>query len=1200
MRYLITFIFFALSIGMGHLHAQEAQTDVIPPSPTAAALGKYGDIPVSLYTGIPNISIPLFEIKEGDITVPISLSYHAGGIKVGEIASWAGLGWSLNAGGTVTRTVQGKADEKGYFVQSGANEGMKKLLELESTGKLADHANTETTNPPAGLTEVKDFFFNDIMGALSMDYEPDRFFFNVGGASGKFIYDYDKNVHIIPHQKIDINANFQPGSFGGEEEIEGFTIVTPNGMVHEFNIFERTETTSINFGAENQQIEFNSTWHLTKITSSATDRSVEFFYTTPTGTITQDMNISSTKEIDQSQPGLVQERGVASSTTISTKYLERIEWDGGEIILRSSPSRTDLLNAHRLDAIDIYDNLGKLVKTFEMTYSTSSVGDPSDQLNNHLILESVREISGPQQLPPYEFSYENINQLPRRDSYGQDLWGFYNGSNNSSLVPPFFDSQGARVAGANRLSNFAKGKTGILTRIDYPTGGYTDFEYEPHDYYLLGNSNFFTRSRGGGEGFEVLAGDDQQFFCGGFGTILDFGNCPSPCSIPLDEITFTTTDMIQGTGYVEVQIFRPENVNESVGKTSLFLRDGVTDELLHEYKDDGNCGASRTYFHLEPDRSYKLVAQADINTTALETSKVIGKVFWEEFDNQENIQIGGLRIKRIESKEGNSLTPPIIKTYTYRQKDDREISSGVLVNGLPDYADFKTEYLKLICENGDPEVGGPVVCAIQERQIITINGYSNTPLGITQGSHIAYWQVKETFKQNGWKWHTFTDPSDIAPQFLNPPNILPNTSNDWKRGLLRKEEVYDQTGRLVQETENEYVFIDDENSNGIDISVLDATYTEVPGFKYKIAQSHPLETDKYKYEYGFYDIISAWYYIKKTTVRTIGNIDNSSSTVNTTYEYGNTDHLQVTRTTLTNSNGEVSITENNYAEDYTGNEFGSDLLRAAHMHGQVLERTDLVKRGNDDVPISRSETHYSDEGGPILPKQQINYFKEGTGTGNAPGKSIQVDYSYDDNGNITEVKRQNGNPTAYIWGYKGTLPIAKVDNASIMEVAFTDFESIDKGGWTYELGGIVEDEDGARTGYSYFKGDLTHPGTGLSPDNYYIVSFWSKDAAPVVFSVEAELLGKRMTNGWEFREYRVKGGQPLNINGPEGLEGVRLHPEDALMTTFTYDPLRGMDSATDPSGKTIYYEYDGLGRLSLTRDLDGNILNKYEYNYRTN
>lgn len=62
------------------------------PSPDTYALSKYGDIPVGYYTGIPNIDIPIWTIKSGDISVPISVSYHATGIKVDEIASLVGMG----------------------------------------------------------------------------------------------------------------------------------------------------------------------------------------------------------------------------------------------------------------------------------------------------------------------------------------------------------------------------------------------------------------------------------------------------------------------------------------------------------------------------------------------------------------------------------------------------------------------------------------------------------------------------------------------------------------------------------------------------------------------------------------------------------------------------------------------------------------------------------------------------------------------------------------------------------------------------------------------------------------------------------------------------------------------------------------------------------------------------------------------------
>lgn len=57
---------------------------------------------------------------------------------------------------------------------------------------------------------------------------------------------------------------------------------------------------------------------------------------------------------------------------------------------------------------------------------------------------------------------------------------------------------------------------------------------------------------------------------------------------------------------------------------------------------------------------------------------------------------------------------------------------------------------------------------------------------------------------------------------------------------------------------------------------------------------------------------------------------------------------------------------------------------------------------------------------------------------------------------------------------------------------------------------------------------------------------------------------------------------------------------NVLITTYTYDPLIGVTSITDPKGKITFYEYDSMGRLKATRDHNDNIEAVYDYNFKNN
>ncbi len=80
------------------------------------------------------------------------------------------------------------------------------------------------------------------------------------------------------------------------------------------------------------------------------------------------------------------------------------------------------------------------------------------------------------------------------------------------------------------------------------------------------------------------------------------------------------------------------------------------------------------------------------------------------------------------------------------------------------------------------------------------------------------------------------------------------------------------------------------------------------------------------------------------------------------------------------------------------------------------------------------------------------------------------------------------------------------------------------------------------------------------------------------------------------------------INALSGLESVNKSKldllyinsnlENALITTFTHQPLIGILTATDPRGVTTHYNYDYFGRLESIKNNNGQYLEKHQYHQR--
>lgn len=71
-KYLYVNLLIFISGVLNIIKAQDKTTnnyipEVFSPAPNAYEIGKYGTYPVDLSTGVPDITIPIYTIKEGDI-----------------------------------------------------------------------------------------------------------------------------------------------------------------------------------------------------------------------------------------------------------------------------------------------------------------------------------------------------------------------------------------------------------------------------------------------------------------------------------------------------------------------------------------------------------------------------------------------------------------------------------------------------------------------------------------------------------------------------------------------------------------------------------------------------------------------------------------------------------------------------------------------------------------------------------------------------------------------------------------------------------------------------------------------------------------------------------------------------------------------------------------------------------------------------
>ncbi|CAN5148978.1 hypothetical protein BH09BAC3_BH09BAC3_25460 [soil metagenome] len=1143
------FTFLSLFFGALGCFGQTNPLDVkiIPPSPDAASIGKFIDVPVSQYTGIPKIEVPIYQLKSFELTLPISLNYHASGIKVEEIPSWVGAGWAMSAGGIVSRTIRGLNDEHsdyGYFSQSAYNFGSVDKF-FTSTNTVDNNYFLQNVNGGVNCTLAPTDAYQNILYASrgGLDLEPDLFFFELpDGQSGKFVYDRDKTIHMLPQQYSNITySNYVNGNL-----FKTFTIIGKDGTKYEFEATETTQTEQTCnelVALENEmvvdisEVQAPSTWKISRIESASGKDWIEFDYEEEFQVYTQ--TISET--VSDGMVGFTYLPPPAPSncnniTSIQAQRLAAIRTKAGyNVVFKAGTARSGMSGGEALDEIVVlYDS--DTIKSFNLNYSGS-------------LLTSVRERVGVETFPPYTFTYDGG---PHTATAAMDHWGYYNGALENTTRIPAVIYNNQYFVGADREADLESCREGTLTTVTYPTGGTTELQYELNDYANIPVNGVIRYTPG-----------------------LEF----------VSSIVFSVTNT--AITYSESKTFTLDSTTHLV-----FLYD--IPEIVGGAIDPAKCGStitksgySKSFLHPSAANpmietlgagTYTFAAVFDPDAYTFDGNEFYVRVYRVRYMNEllqnNSLKGGGLRVKSITNNGDQTIT----KTYSYKIPGS-STSSGKLM-AFPSYGLIRGG------NDGTWNAGGGFCETSINTSFLGRASYSNAPLSVNQGSHVGYDVVTEYLgtvdDNNGYSVHRFTNFPDEEAGLTIP--VKPTTNFSYKNGLLLSKTDYTTDDRLVKETINTYYF------SGV---------TEV-AVGIRIAET----------------ISTGCYFC---TSRTFGRAI-----------YGNVSEkveLQATQTLTYGTKFDIAESSS-VSYVYNGYDQVSDMEQKGALPGKPL-KTHIDYHSTNHTAVTNKYSYYLNAPGSYLYKSaeattyDATYLKpsaidlmETSSVGStsypAAPTALRLAYSqFDAQGNVLSYsKTSDPAPTSLVWNARKLFPIAQVLNATPSEIAYSSFEAENEGGWTY-AGTIVTGSSNVRTGRKAI--NLTSGGQ-VNTDNKdlvvgtYVVSWWSKDSngsLDVPSGLGAATIttyAPPVTEGsWTLYTRKVvvtSANTELRVSGNTILDDLRLHPIDAQMSTYTFDPVVGMTSATDQNNYTSYYKYDKLHRLKYIVDFEGNILKRFEYHYQ--
>lgn len=985
-------------------------------TPEASALGQYGKYGVSSYTGVPNISVPLFTIGSGNFSMPIELSYDASGIKVEQDATYVGLGWNLIMGGCISRIVCGQNDSKETkeAIDNLTNLDIYKYTTQSSISFLNPYSNG---NLRADRMTAQGQMMEDISRGSRI---PDIFQASFCGHNVSFVIEKDANnndiAKIISNNATKYKINvYHLNSI--EDRVE---IVDDHGIQYVF-----TQTPEAN-------TEDNRLYQLSKI-QNAVECLVEFKYTKVTLTLKQHYwetvgmpDKIYTASIDDAIYGQFIRRNYPEKDKICyviNKYYPEEIITKREIVSFTYGDRTDIKGAKEIDKITVKSKNGDLIHTadFKYDYFVESTNPLCSEYNyssyydyKRLKLKDVT-VDGKK----YSFEYNEASYLPSRLSKSQDFWGYYNGENkdqNSEFcsAPQYLlngeeISECESVGTAVRYASKELCKLGTISKITYPTGGYTKFDFEVHHFNDVNCNYYYPAS-------ESEIKKDTTVSIGGVA-------CEGGSTVKNDDY-FSKENMfyipIEQDAYLEYDV----RTNDQNLSASVELYDCTNEEnLLTAKTGRQTIGAPKGLIHLK-EGWYKLIATLKhkdyVNTTSASISikytrspKIDKKIK----DGDSYSIGGGLRINKIENYDSNNK---LIDYTQYKYEGGKLLVPTVKTNhislwygfgyigsnaqGQGSYPNYKQCFFYFVSSDSSY----PEICSLGSPNV----GYTKiTKEHYNKNMQRLSYDV-EIYNNEGYNTQWYKE--DITIEESNAFCV----NRDGLNGKIKSFTTYSNDDIIMRKINYAYTTFDKPQK------IEDVVF--FPWCRMTFSKPDGLTRD-YKYRFFLYPKYLT--NVLPSTVTETNYVNGvAMKPVTTTFEYNANNYQQakVTKTVELNSKTkDVVTTQYWYPNDSEVSNSNPSYLTKVNCISEVV-KAKTFKNGN----IVGGYRNFYGALSNNLPVVKKNYSID---TSNSENLELDV-INYDNYGNIREYKKKDGTPVTVIWAYNHQFPVMEIVGQTYSQV----------------------------------------------------------------------------------------------------------------------------------------------------------------------